>query len=79
MSSSSGDFVPLNPWPGASPLDPTEASSQTILQARSTTLAQILPSYIRVGRGHTDTPGYMATPLFWINLTSVFFQQAIYF
>ena len=46
MFSSSGNLVPLNPRTGAFRLDPTEASSQTILQARSTTLAQILPSYI---------------------------------
>ena len=50
MSSSLGDFVSLNPWTRAFPLDPTGASSQTILQARSTTLAQILPSYIKPSR-----------------------------
>ena len=50
MSSSLEDFVPLNPWIEAFPLDPTWASSQTSLQARSTALAQILPSYIKLSR-----------------------------
>ena len=48
MSSSSCDFFLLNPWPGATPLKvwtPLGASSKTILQARSTKLDQILPSY----------------------------------
>ena len=45
MSSSSGNFAPLHPWPGALPLDLTGASSQTVLQARSTH-AQIILNYI---------------------------------
>ena len=46
MSSSSEDVVLLNPRPGTLPLEPTGASSQTILQACSTPLAQILPNNI---------------------------------
>ena len=54
---------PLNPWPGALPLDLTGASSQTILQARSTTLAQIPPSYIIPSRSLRSSSTTISTPL----------------
>ena len=47
----------------ALPLDPTEASSQTILQARSTTLAQILPSYIIPSRSLWSSSTTISAPL----------------
>ena len=66
MSSSSGDFVPMKsliPCPGALPLDPTGASSRTILWARSTTLAQNLPSYIIPSRSLRSSSTTISAPL----------------
>ena len=48
---------------GALPLDPIGASSQTILQARSTTLAQILPSYIIPSRSFRSSSTVISAPL----------------
>ena len=48
---------------GAAPLDPTEASSQTILQARSTTIVQILPSYIIPSRSLWSSSTTISAPL----------------
>ena len=55
MSSSLGTSSLWIPWTWALPLDSTGASSQTILQARSTTLAQISPSYIKPSRSLLDS------------------------
>ena len=42
---------------------PAEASSQTILQARSTTLAQILPSYIIPSRSFWSSSTTISAPV----------------
>ena len=63
MSSSLGDFVPPNPRTWAFSLDPTRASSQTILQARSTTLAQISLSYIKPFRSLRSSSTTISAPL----------------
>ena len=63
MLSSSGDFVPWMDQRLALPLDPTGVCSQTILQVRSTTLAQILQSYIIPSRSLRSSSTTMSAPL----------------
>ena len=45
------------------PLDPTGASSHTILKARSTTLAQIFPSYIILSRSLRSSSTTISAPM----------------